>query len=342
MRFVILTFIVMLLSSLSLFAQEKESKGKISGLVFGDYFYNIAHHNQELKDQRGFQFRRIYFTYDYTFDDQFSSRLRLEMSNEGDYTSSVAMVPFVKDAYLQYKMSNHALILGISQTPMLSTTEKVWGYRYIEKIPLDLYKFGSSRDFGLAAKGNLDQSKTFKYHAMLSNGSSNKQEIDKGKSALVSVAWFPAEEWVFEVFGEYADAEGANDAWTSRIFAAYTLKSMRIGLEYAAQTVQDSQNGDVDKGFLSGFYIQKLGEKFNLILRADRMLKPLPAGPKMPFTPIDPTAKFTNLIAAFEWQIIKGVSLTPTIQYVTYNQNDAGVTPGDDIYAKLTYYWLFD
>ena len=325
----------------SSFAQGDAAKGKFSGLFFGDYYYIVDNHDSDLKDQRGFWFRRIYLTYDHTIDEQFSTRLRLEMSNEGDFTSSVAMIPFVKDAYLQYKMTNHTIVLGISQTPMLSTTEKVWGYRYIEKTPLDLHRFGSSRDFGLAFKGNLDQNKTFKYHVMLSNGSSNKQEVDKGKSGLASIAWFPTDEWVFEVYGEYADAEGIQDAWTMRAFAAYTLKTMRIGLEYAVQSVRVTEDESTDRALISGFFVNSFTDNLSLILRADRLLKPNPTANKIAFTPMDPTAKLTFLIAGLEWKPVADVSLTPTIEYIKYDQNDAGVTPGSDLYAKLTYYWVF-
>ena len=341
MKFLLSSLMLLILVFASASAQDKPGKGKFSGLFFGDYYYNIDNHIPELKDQRGFWFRRIYMTYDYNIDEQFSSRLRLEMGNQGDYKTSDVMVPFVKDAYLQYKMTNHAIVLGISQTPTLSTVEKVWGYRYIEKTPLDLHRFGSSRDFGLAFMGNLDASKTFKYHAMISNGASNKQEVDKGKSVLASVAWFPNDEFVFEVYGEFADAEGIQDAWTMRAFAAYTLKTMRIGVEYASQTLRVTTDENVDRALVSGFFVNSFTDNLNLILRADRLLKPNPTAEKIVYTPMDPTAKLTLLIAGLEWKPVADVSLTPTVEYIKYDQNDAGVTPGSDLYAKLTYYWVF-
>src|SRR4030065_2560618 len=74
------------------------SNGKFSGLTFGDYYYVVKNHNSSIKDQHGFWFRRIYFTYDYTVDQDWSARFRLEMNNEGDFKSNTTMSPFVKDA----------------------------------------------------------------------------------------------------------------------------------------------------------------------------------------------------------------------------------------------------
>jgi hypothetical protein len=120
--------------------EKKESGGIFHGYAFGDYYYFIEDHRSDLVDQRGFWFRRIYLTYDYKINKQFSSRLRLEMSNEFDFSSAVAMTAFVKDAWLKYKFSNQQIILGISPTPTFQIIEKIWRYRSVEKTPeiLDL------------------------------------------------------------------------------------------------------------------------------------------------------------------------------------------------------------
>ena len=53
-------------------------KGKFSGYMFGDYYYNVQQRDTTKKDLNGFQFRRIYFTYDYAISPKFDSRFRLE------------------------------------------------------------------------------------------------------------------------------------------------------------------------------------------------------------------------------------------------------------------------
>ena len=341
MQRVFLVFIYTLLFSTSLFSQDSESKGKFSGYMFGDYYYILKNHDPESKDKRGFWFRRIYLTYDNAMNQHFSTRLRLEMSNEGDFTDAVSMVPFVKDAYLQYRLEKHAFLLGISQTPALSTTEKIWGYRHIEKTPLDLYRMASSRDFGLVAKGDIDHEGAFKYHLMLSNGSGTKNEVDKGKSGLLSIAWSPTEQLTFEGFGEYADAEGIENAYTLRIFGAYVLKSFRMGAEYADQTLKQADESDVKIRVLSAFVSGDVIAQVALFLRIDRMFDPNPAGNKIAFIPFDPTAKSTFILAGAEWNPVEDVFITPNVEYITYSQNSAGETPGDDLYGRVTFFWKF-
>jgi len=338
---VIIVFTWIVIISTSAFSQESDSKGKFSGYMFADYYYILENHDSELKDKRGFWFRRIYLTYDNDMAEHFSTRLRLEMSNEGDFTTSFAMVPFVKDAYLQYRIEKHSFFFGISQTPALSTTEKIWGYRHLEKVPLDLYRMASSRDFGLAAKGNIDSQGAFKYHLMFSNGAGNKQEIDKGKSGLLSITWSPNKELVFEGFSEYADAEGITDAYTLRFFAAYITESFRMGLEYGDQTRKQTNNSDVNIRYLSGFVSGEVMAQIALFLRIDRMFDPNPSGNKIAFIPFDPTAKSTFILAGVEWSPAKDVFITPNVEVITYDQNGAGEKPGDDLYGRVTLFWKF-
>ena len=56
-------------------------EGKLSGYMFGDYFYIAASHDENLEDRSGFLFRRIYLTYDKDLEEGFSVRLRLEAKN---------------------------------------------------------------------------------------------------------------------------------------------------------------------------------------------------------------------------------------------------------------------
>ena len=106
MKKVILVLLLFSAAFVTLQAEDDESKGKFSGYMFGDYYKVVNHHNEDLKDQHGFQFRRIYFTYDYKINSSFSTRLRLEMSNEFNFEEARTMIPFVKDAWFKYKFSN--------------------------------------------------------------------------------------------------------------------------------------------------------------------------------------------------------------------------------------------
>ena len=263
------------------------------------------------------------------------------MSNEGDFESNSDMVPIVKDAWLKYKFANQSIYLGMSATPTFALIEDTWGYRSVEKVSVDLYKMGSSKDFGIAGKGSFDREGIFNYHLMFSSGNGNKQEIDKGKSGQLSLYWSPSEAFIFETFGEYADAEGIEDGYTWRLFGAYMKERFRIGIEYANQTLKQASTPDIKRRFLSVFVSGKIIENFSLILRGDRMFDPNPDGGKIAYLPFDPDAPSTFFLAAVEWTPVKGVCITPNLEYVRYDKSDEDTRPGDDLYGRVTFYWQF-
>ena len=330
---------------INLFGQDKkeeESSGKFSGYMFGDYYYFFDNHKPELNDQRGIWFRRIYFTYDYKINSSFSTRLRLEMGNEFNFEEAKTMIPFVKDAWFKYKFSNQSFIIGISPTPTFQILEKMWGYRAVEKTPLDLQRMASSRDFGLALKGKFDEKGMFKYHIMFSNGSSNKQEIDKGKSGLLALAFYPIKEFVIEVYGDYADHAGSTDWYTLQVFFGYKTKTFRAGLLYADQTRQMEDVEDIKLRVASLFIVGEVSEQFSLIGRVDRNFDPNPQGDKIAFIPFDPTVKSTFFVGGVDWHPVKQVRFIPNVEFVKYDENDEGVTPTSDIIGRITFHWLFN
>ena len=102
--------------------------GKISGLMFGDYYDVIDQNHEEYKELNGFWFRRIYFTYENKLSKTITVRLRLELASSGDFNAeSEAILPLVKDAYLKWRFKpNHELLVGISESPTWRTVEKTW------------------------------------------------------------------------------------------------------------------------------------------------------------------------------------------------------------------------
>ena len=165
-------------------AQEKEftPSGKISGLMFGEYFYNIEQRDESRQDLNGFQFRRIYFTYDYGIAENFATRFRLEADQVAN-TSNGKIGVFVKDAYLQWKnvLSGSDLFFGISPTPAFDVSEAAWGYRSLEKTIMDLRGTVGSRDIGIDVKGKLMEDGTLRYWVKVGNNSGNAPETDKYK-----------------------------------------------------------------------------------------------------------------------------------------------------------------
>ncbi len=177
------------------------AEGKLKGQMFGDYYYIASGANEK---ENGFQIRRIYLTYDLKWNDQFSGRLRLEAKDAG-FGSKDKMEPFVKHAYLRYRKNDRALYFGLAGTPTWNVSERVWGYRPIEKTVMDLHKIGSSADLGVAFKGKLDEGGRVHAQVTLGNGSGQSPEVDNGKKIYTLLHIKPS--GTFEVTA-YVDWEG--------------------------------------------------------------------------------------------------------------------------------------
>ena len=333
-------FSVVLLGMIFSGAMGYAQDGKISGYMFGDYYYVAAHHDSAVDGKNGFWFRRIYFAYDKKLSDVFSVRLRTEMAHPGDFTSSSTAVPFVKDAYLSWKIGKNTLLLGISSTPTWGVVEKVWGYRSVEKTPLDLHKFGSSRDFGVALKGNLDSDGKFKYHAMIGNGNSNKSETNDGKKAMLSLGFYSTKAISIEVYCDLNDKPERNDI-TLQGFAVYQTGKAKFGVQFARQTRKVEVGKDVTLSVGSLFCVAKVADKTSLFARVDRMFDPNPDGHKISYIPFDNTAKSTFLVAGLDFSPHKDVHLMPNVEVVLYEKNDAGVKPDTDLIPRLSFYYKF-
>jgi hypothetical protein len=253
------------------------AEGKISGALFGDYYYIASTHDStsNIEGENGFWFRRIYFTYDTKLDEYFSGRVRFEMASKGDFTTKAKMEPFAKDAYLKWKKSRHSILFGLSGTPTWGLLEKIWGYRSVEKTPLDLQKYGSSRDIGIAFKGNFDEEKKFGYHLMLGHGAGTSSETNRQKKAYLALDAKPHDNLVVQVYGDIEDGKTENTAKTTfQGFAGLSGDPGRVGALFCMQTLQlgvDSLNENVDSSFVivSAFGVKKISDKVSAFARGD-------------------------------------------------------------------------
>ena len=328
----------MMIVSSPTFAQDQ---GKISGYMFGDYYYVAANHNKDIEDANGFWMRRIYLTYDKGLSEQFSMRFRMEMSNPGNFTSTSKMTPVVKDAYLKWKKGLNSIVLGISPTPTWDFIEHFWGFRSVEKTPLDLQKFGSSRDFGIAFKGNFDVEKRFGYHLMLANGSSNGTENNDGKKVMLSLSAKTDAGFVVEGYVDYEERPGDSNRYTLQGFAGYKTKRARVGAQFSHQNRKVPGAGDLNLEIGSLFGAAKLTDKVWGFARVDRQFDANPDGAKISYIPFDNSAESTFLVGGVDIRPAKDVHLMPNVEAVIYDKNDAGFTPDTDVIPRFSFYYKF-
>lgn len=325
-----------------------------NGHMFGEYYYVLSHNSGAIKNggvegRNGFWFRRIYFTTDAKFSDSIKARLRFEMGSPGSFPfdSSDTLTPFVKDAYISYKYSGHEFLFGIISTPTWGhNIEDIWGYRSVEKTPLDLMKMGSSRDFGIGAKGALNEGKTVTYMFMLGNGASNKGETNKQKKIYGALAFKPTKGLTLEGYADFEREPGDKSYYVLQGFGAYQADWGRVGAMFARRHLSENAT-DYDYDVLSAFAVYKAAKNLEFIARFDRMFgngfESKFKGQGVSYIPFanNPGAPFNLIITGISWNAAKDVWLIPNLKFVVYGDPDIGEKPGNDVYANMTVYFKF-
>lgn len=334
--------LVCLLTTKSFAQVEVGDNGTLSGLAFGDYYWMAQNHNDNIEGDNGFWLRRIYLTYDQKISDSFSARLRFEMSSPGDFSSNSKMIPNVKDAYLKWHNETQQIFAGISSTPTFGLTEEVWGYRSVEKSPQDLFGYGSSRDFGIAAKGQLDGAGKLNYHFFFGNGNGNKAEINKGKKFMLALSYDLTKHVVAQVYGDYNVQPNDQDVYTVQGFAAYQSEKLNIGALFSHQeqkNVFGMQN--YDKNLASIFTNFELSEKIKGYLRADHLFDYYLTGASNDYIPFAYNAEPTFLVGGIDLRMDENVHLMPNIESIIYGEDTIGQTPTTDLIPRLTLFYKF-
>lgn len=320
-----------------------QSSQRLSAFLYSDFYYIAQNHNEDLKGENGFWTRRVYFTYDNRLNERFTARFRLEMNSPGDFSTNTKLEPYVKDLYLNWAMSeNHTLVAGLSPTPTWGLAESIWGYRSVEKSPVDLYKLGSSRDSGIALRGSFGN---LNYHAMFGNGSGTGAETNKYKKYMMSLAWWFTDNLVVEVYGEYDKRSSTHDRTTVHALAGYVSDNFNIGAMYASQSRNQQVTGASDLtetlDVASVFTNFKLADKWTGILRADHMFDANPQGPTIDYIPFSSEAESTLLIIGLGYQPIPRIHVIPNIETIFYGDAPDGSSPKTDVILRTTLYFTF-
>ena len=252
---------------------------KISGLMFGDYYWYYDRHQDGIsstdptavKGQHGLWFRRLYFTYDFAYSEKLSTRLRLEANSNGEFEGG-EVVPYVKDAYIKWAYKGEQrLTLGIHPTLTFDWLEGFWGLRHIEKTPADLYRLDSSRDFGVTFDGPA-RVRGLRYAVQFGNESGNGSETREGKILRVETRYQGGPGLALEGFYSFGTGPSGEHRQTAQGVAGVQRAAFRAGAQYLWQERQSGENSLPDQaiGVWSGFAVWDIvPKKADLFLRAD-------------------------------------------------------------------------
>jgi hypothetical protein len=339
-------------------------RGRISGLVFGDYYYNVtgdpghaynaagadsahayidptpyANGQPKVigKDLNGVQIRRVYFQVDNDLSIKIASRFRLEVDSN-ELTSGGKLGVFVKAAYVQIKdvLPRGNFLFGMSNTPTFENSEEFWGYRSVEKTITDFRGLASSSDLGVTLRGYLDGGHKIGYNAMLGDGTGQRPETNRYKRAYFALPLRPIEDLRIEPYVDYEAAAGAlgrTDRALYKIFTGYELKRGAIGAE-AFQRVNHVVTGRNAKPTgVSVFGRMKATEKVAAFARFDRF---------QPNTLAANRIDTDMYIAGLDFEPYKDVRIQPNVEVTNYHPRGTALAPlHHDLQARLTFYWKF-
>ena len=309
---------------------------RVSGHVFGDAYGVGSHHNPAIEGENGFWFRRAYLTFDSKISESTDLRLRFEANSPGDFSTSRNLDTFLKDLYVRFKGGHHELYAGLSPSVTWDLVELHWGYRHVERTPLDLYKWGAARDIGLAVTGSLDERKRVRYNVMFANGEGTKSETDDGKKVMLEFSFHPTAAWTLEAYGDADNRPGQTDRTTWQVFAGYKGERGRVGLLYAGQKRETSPTTALHLSLASVYGTIKTGDRTTLLARVDRVFDPIPDGGTIDYIVMDPTAKATFALLGLDVALNKKISLIPNVEGVVYEAVGSNPEPGNDLIGRLT------
>lgn len=317
--------VVLLLAAMFVFPVHAEN-GKISGKVYYDFTLDLS---KNADNYNAFEIHRVYFGYEKQLNDNVMFKLTTDVGREG---STGKLDAYLKYAYVDYKTSLGNIIVGLQSLNIFNVQEHMWGYRFIEKSPMDLYKWASSADLGIGYKRKFGEKAGLS--AIISNGPGyKKSENDKYKKYSVNLNFGESklagkDGYSAGVVVAYEPYEFAVDTVKGKTlfgaYGAYAKSGVRVGAEF--DMFKDG-GPDVTKQIISAFAVYKINDKTELLARVDMY---------DPNTDVDKDGQ-TYVIAGASFVPSKGFYVAPNLRFTAYQAD--GVD--NDVLFKVNFQFNF-
>ncbi|HLP15331.1 MAG TPA: hypothetical protein VK470_03670 [Bacteroidota bacterium] len=320
-------------------AQQRQAQPKkaatvtsgFKGLGFIDYYYNAQNPSPDAKGLNAFDIRRLNLGYEHSFTKNVLVYSELE-ANDGELTGTSKYSVFVKQAFVELKniLPQMRMVMGLSPTPAVVTSERLWGYRMLQKLPLDYYGLAPTVDNGIALKGKIDPYGLLSYHVMVANGTGTLVESNKMKRIYASLGLTPTPGFVLEGYGDFENLGDDRYRATFKGLVGYESSSFTAALEGVYrinhQTVRRNYNESPYAVSLYGW--MQADNDVRFVYRGDYY---------------DPDQNRTSGIRMIEATIgidympVNDVHIVPNLIYTSYtNKRSSGLKPDDAITLRLT------
>jgi len=327
-------------------------RGRISGYLFGDLYYNVtgdpvhtySGSGADLgkanidgapgligKDLNGMQIRRIYFQADNDLSIKFSTRFRLEADSKA-LTSDGKIGVYVKAAYLQAKnvYPGGTFFVGMIPTPIFETAEELWGYRSLEKTIADFRGLASSADLGAGFKGSIDPGKKIQYAAMIGDGTGQKPETNRYKRVYLALPTRPNDMFLLEPYVDYEAGPNNEEHTTYKGLVGVDHRLGTLGVE-VVDRINHVAGATTEPFGISAYARGHVHPKLGWVARYDRW---------QPNTRLANRIDTDMYIAGLDWEPFKDVHFIPNVEAAQYRARGTAVAPPHhDLQARLTVYY---
>lgn len=373
---------------------------RLWGYAFGDLYYkghgdalNRGGSNQYTgiaQNRNGFQMRRIYLGYDYDINKKFSAEVLLAAEDNetssiingststttGDLLADNKLTFYIKLMNLRIHdiWTGTDLVIGQVSTPAFPlVSEKIWGYRSIERTVADIRRTPSF-DLGATLQGTFDPAtKNFGYDVMVGNGTSAKPESDIYK-------WFYGDIWakffnkklVFDLYADYEQLS-PNTAAAPMVsrnmlkgYVAYTTPEFTFGVEAFTNKLKngaavtsasvisfENQTAQAISLYARGRLVQDPNTKGDLLgffarfdtYNPDTKFDLSHGTYKGQVGNYDPNTKEQFITAGLDYQPAKNIHFMPNIWYNSYKSQNTTLTgtalKDHDVVYRATFYYTF-
>jgi hypothetical protein len=306
-------FIIALIISLTSFELRSQPDSSFTrhGNPFALIFTDMNYSFNKAGNSKTFELTRGYLGYEYFFSKTITSRINVDFGNPG--VGELQMTAYVKNAFVQFKNEKLSGRIGVIGTDQFSLLEKQWGYRYIYMSFQDAYKFGPSADLGAGVE--YSPAKIISFDLSVLNGEGYKKiQIDSTFKTTFGVTIKPFKGFMLR--GYYDIMKNNYAQTTTSVFAGYSIRKFKAGLEYNIQKNNGMINGHDFSG-ISVYSSLVLADKFSVFARYDYLESVIPANATEPWNKGKDGQFF---IAGFDYTPVKGVKIAPT--YMGYAPND--------------------
>ena len=315
-----------------------QSLPRVSGSVFGDYYYNVDNHLPANMDMQAFDYRRIYVGAEDSLASRVSGRFLVESNPVFTSAGTADLGLDVKAASLTFDsmLFGSDVTFGIQPTPIIAAADAIFGYRSLENSMEDLHSISYVTNMGLSVHSAF--SKTTSAIFMLGNNINNGLWMNRYKIAYVQFIFRPSRNLVAVVSGDYAGASSEKYLRTGDGILNYRTAWFSFGGEAYMQDVEhNAYAGTALGGGTSQTYglgadgwISIIND-LRFVARCDYW-NPNNAFSDASTNPLDNS--WAMLLAGLDYKYSRDIHFIPNLVYVTYG------LPGSrpDITARATIY----